>query len=84
VAQLGARLDGIEEGEGSNPFGSTKSQRIQNILCKHSASREVLERALLCGGFQARVGNIFRERIVIEPYVFVQRRVRAAASQLGQ
>jgi hypothetical protein len=25
VAQLGARLDGIEEVEGSNPFGSTKS-----------------------------------------------------------
>ena len=24
VAQLGARLDGIEEVEGSNPFGSTK------------------------------------------------------------
>jgi hypothetical protein len=23
VAQLGARLDGIEEVEGSNPFGST-------------------------------------------------------------
>ena len=26
VAQLGARLDGIEEVEGSNPFGSTKNQ----------------------------------------------------------
>jgi hypothetical protein len=26
VAQLGARLDGIEEVEGSNPFGSTKFQ----------------------------------------------------------
>jgi hypothetical protein len=25
VAQLGARLDGIEEVEGSNPFGSTIS-----------------------------------------------------------
>ena len=25
MAQLGARLDGIEEVEGSNPFGSTKS-----------------------------------------------------------
>ena len=25
VAQLGARLDGIEEVEGSNPFGSTSS-----------------------------------------------------------
>jgi hypothetical protein len=25
VAQLGARLDGIEEVEGSNPFGSTKN-----------------------------------------------------------
>ena len=24
MAQLGARLDGIEEVEGSNPFGSTK------------------------------------------------------------
>jgi hypothetical protein len=24
VAQLGARLDGIEEVEGSNPFGSTR------------------------------------------------------------
>ena len=27
VAQLGARLDGIEEVEGSNPFGSTKSSK---------------------------------------------------------
>jgi putative endonuclease len=28
VAQLEARLDGIEEVEGSNPFGSTKTQRM--------------------------------------------------------
>ena len=27
VAQLGARLDGIEEVVGSNPIGSTKEQR---------------------------------------------------------
>ncbi len=27
VAQLGARLDGIEEVEGSNPFGSTNPSR---------------------------------------------------------
>jgi hypothetical protein len=27
VAQLGARLDGIEEVEGSNPFGSTRFSR---------------------------------------------------------
>src|SRR5579871_2421314 len=34
VAQLGARLDGIEEVEGSNPFGSTK------IFPSHSASNQ--------------------------------------------
>jgi hypothetical protein len=28
VAQLGARLDGIEEVVGSNPIGSTKSSAI--------------------------------------------------------
>ena len=28
MAQLGARLDGIEEVEGSNPFGSTKSMPV--------------------------------------------------------
>jgi hypothetical protein len=27
VAQLAARLDGIEEVEGSNPFGSTKTPK---------------------------------------------------------
>ena len=30
VAQLGARLDGIEEVVGSNPIGSTKLQNIQS------------------------------------------------------
>jgi hypothetical protein len=29
VAQLGARLDGIEEVEGSNPFGSTKDLGVR-------------------------------------------------------
>ena len=29
VAQLGARLDGIEEVVGSNPIGSTKNTRVQ-------------------------------------------------------
>ena len=29
VAQLGARLDGIEEVEGSNPFGSTKFDQLE-------------------------------------------------------
>jgi hypothetical protein len=29
VAQLGARLDGIEEVVGSNPIGSTNSRKIQ-------------------------------------------------------
>jgi hypothetical protein len=29
VAQLGARLDGIEEVVGSNPIGSTKSSKTQ-------------------------------------------------------
>ena len=36
VAQLGARLDGIEEVVGSNPIGSTKSyfarQRVPKII----------------------------------------------------
>jgi hypothetical protein len=31
VAQLGARLDGIEEVEGSNPFGSTISQWLVGL-----------------------------------------------------
>jgi hypothetical protein len=30
VAQLGARLDGIEEVVGSNPIGSTKPDSAQN------------------------------------------------------
>jgi hypothetical protein len=29
VAQLGARLDGIEEVVGSNPIGSTKDTRVR-------------------------------------------------------
>ena len=35
VAQLGARLDGIEEVVGSNPIGSTKSnhRRCPRSLC---------------------------------------------------
>ena len=32
VAQLGARLDGIEEVEGSNPFGSTKEITLLLLL----------------------------------------------------
>jgi hypothetical protein len=32
VAQLGARLDGIEEVVGSNPIGSTKKYRSAHIL----------------------------------------------------
>jgi hypothetical protein len=31
VAQLGARLDGIEEVRGSNPLGSTNSSQIQYL-----------------------------------------------------
>jgi hypothetical protein len=31
VAQLGARLDGIEEVEGSNPFGSTSLRTRQRV-----------------------------------------------------
>ena len=34
VAQLGARLDGIEEVVGSNPIGSTKTQANKHF--KHS------------------------------------------------
>jgi hypothetical protein len=34
VAQLGARLDGIEEVVGSNPIGSTKT--LANKRVKHS------------------------------------------------
>ena len=29
MAQLGARLDGIEEVVGSNPIGSTKDKRVR-------------------------------------------------------
>ena len=32
VAQLGARLDGIEEVVGSNPIGSTKSSNPYTLL----------------------------------------------------
>ncbi len=32
MAQLGARLNGIEEAEGSNPSGSTKSDGRSNML----------------------------------------------------
>ena len=34
VAQLGARLDGIEEVEGSNPFGSTKRDNFYFCFCR--------------------------------------------------
>ena len=36
MAQLGARLDGIEEVEGSNPFGSTSFERpgFRRAVCK--------------------------------------------------
>jgi hypothetical protein len=41
VAQLGARLDGIEEAVGSNPIGSTKSScKITSWLQKGFAQRE--------------------------------------------
>ena len=50
VAQLGARLDGIEEVEGSNPFGSTNpicymvvvsfdSQATENLVKMGSENR---------------------------------------------
>ena len=39
VAQLGARLDGIEEAVGSNPIGSTKSL-FHALLCVHPAKRK--------------------------------------------
>jgi hypothetical protein len=32
VAQLGARLDGIEEAVGSNPIGSTKNREFHQAL----------------------------------------------------
>jgi hypothetical protein len=39
VAQLGARLDGIEEVVGSNPIGSTNSEQcISSISCKAKPS----------------------------------------------
>jgi hypothetical protein len=44
VAQLGARLDGIEEVVGSNPIGSTKdTKRVHPlyILQNQSASRSI-------------------------------------------
>ena len=40
VAQLGARLDGIEEAVGSNPIGSTKSHENQQYsICRPHYSR---------------------------------------------
>ena len=32
IAQLGARLNGIEEAEGSNPSGSTQKQVLRDLL----------------------------------------------------
>jgi hypothetical protein len=40
VAQLGARLDGIEEVVGSNPIGSTKNHKKFNILVAVFGLRE--------------------------------------------
>ena len=37
MAQLGARLDGIEEVEGSNPFGSTKFPHCFSLLETNTA-----------------------------------------------
>jgi hypothetical protein len=60
VAQLGARLDGIEEVEGSNPFGSTSSN-----LCLRPLNREQkLPRSAIC--FQEiseiELGRGFRQK----------------------
>ena len=45
MAQLGARLDGIEEVVGSNPIGSTYSLGI--VIRKYSALPECTTNALL-------------------------------------
>ena len=49
VAQLEARLDGIEEVEGSNPFGSTKlsvsfvlNQRTTSLACGIAMAQRAL------------------------------------------
>jgi hypothetical protein len=47
VAQLGARLDGIEEVEGSNPFGSTKSSQRVLLPLHSSESVHILSRLVL-------------------------------------
>jgi hypothetical protein len=49
VAQLGARLDGIEEVEGSNPFGSTKFARAAR------AADQKMERPRSCCALDQRV-----------------------------
>src|ERR1700730_16231080 len=38
VAQLGARLDGIEEVVGSNPIGSTKQSAMRHFVQYHEAA----------------------------------------------
>jgi hypothetical protein len=48
VAQLGARLDGIEEAVGSNPIGSTKSLRC-NINSRRLGARPPLFEGLNAG-----------------------------------
>jgi hypothetical protein len=51
VAQLGARLDGIEEVVGSNPIGSTKRMSFQHPSTKIEASQIIFHKTTRPGVF---------------------------------
>jgi hypothetical protein len=57
VAQLGARLDGIEEVVGSNPIGSTKSEVDFSGLSAAKVSSSCLSAASVCVGWSSRSGE---------------------------
>src|SRR5689334_623792 len=47
VAQLGERLNGIQEADGSIPFGSTTPRLRQNFPCRHLVIRVNLKSPML-------------------------------------
>ena len=64
MAQLGARLDGIEEVVGSNPIGSTNSEKSSLKTARGCSSRLLFPAAVAakCSRLKSRDGDeSFRE-----------------------
>src|SRR5438445_10418449 len=63
VAQLGARLDGIEEVVGSNPIGSTKTDVISSLVL---AKRSFIDALSALAIYRARYYNPQLSRFISE------------------